>query len=113
MGCYEGYTLNAVSGECIQVKTIQNCAEQVEGECRKCASRYYLVSSYTCKEVDALCKDYDNVMGYCLSCYSGYVLRGNVCEVLMNMATQHTNSIPATSNANVPASGSGSGPSGV
>lgn len=64
------------------VSKISYCKTQVaDGHCLECFNGFYLNSSFLCQMVNPLCKTYDRLTGWCLSCYVGYKLIENACRI--------------------------------
>ena len=64
-----------------------NCADfdPVNNICNKCGIRFFK-SDGMCKAVSNDCSTYDEDTGFCLTCYSGYVLRNGKCLLLSTIA---------------------------
>ena len=52
--------------------------------CVQCAPRAYSLNG-KCTAINTLCATWENTMGMCTSCYSGYLLQGGAC-ILNNQA---------------------------
>ena len=82
--CYPGFAL--VNNQCIidqeRLKT-SKCAVWEDGVCTKCTDRAYFGADGKCKEVNKLCKGFNQQNGRCTSCYPGYNLNAlqGTCEV--------------------------------
>ncbi len=44
------------------------------GKCLKCAIRFYL-NNNNCLGVNPLCADWNPSNGFCIKCYSGYIIK--------------------------------------
>lgn len=84
LACYSGYLLN--SGKCV-LNTNTRPSDLLcrrwnsAGVCVEC-SPYSFSRQNMCVAVDALCRTFDRVNGYCLSCYAGYSLQSGRCVVI-------------------------------
>lgn len=79
LSCYSGFKISG--SQCIQDNstTDQNCASWNGSICLQCAFGSYFDSSHVCQIVDPLCATFNNTNGFCLSCYSSYVLGNGKC----------------------------------
>jgi hypothetical protein len=81
--CYNGYTLQ--NNTCVksidQPSTNSLCAKWNGTICTQCSSGTFLNPNKICTLVNPLCMTFDQNNGNCLSCFQGYSLSGNTCEV--------------------------------
>jgi hypothetical protein len=78
LSCFDGYQL--AGGNCQNSTTTINnigsniyCTKFNGAACIQCVNRYY-VKDQTCYSIDPNCLTYNASTGYCLTCYSGYVV---------------------------------------
>jgi hypothetical protein len=63
-----------------------NCIKQANDGCIECSQNYYYFSeNKTCIAVNPQCKTYNSQAGFCLSCFSGYVLLNGSCIISNNL----------------------------
>jgi hypothetical protein len=79
LSCYSGFKIS--NGQCVEDNTTidQNCASWTNSVCDKCAFGSYFDVNHICQIVDPLCATFNSSNGYCLSCYSSYVLTNGKC----------------------------------
>ena len=89
LSCYPGYYL--AGGACWagnDPNLDPNCnLRSLSGSCLQCVPRYYLSRNGHCKPVNPLCKTFDIANGACLSCYKGYVIKGDTCALASSGVT--------------------------
>lgn len=83
--CYTGYALS--NGACIvdtisQVNSNPFCSKWAGNTCLSCATNTYFNVNGVCQQMDVNCQTFSN--GNCISCYSGYQLVNQVCQVSVN-----------------------------
>lgn len=83
--CADGYELKP-NGQCSLIPVVivdpalffdPNCKTYdmvTFSKCLECGKGFFLNAKGTCEQVDPLCKTYNSVNGFCLSCYIGYTL---------------------------------------
>ena len=49
--------------------------------CIECSFRFYFDENKVCRQVNDLCRTWDEENGDCLSCYGGYVLDAGRCLI--------------------------------
>jgi hypothetical protein len=68
-----------------------NClVANLNNNCLQCQSGFY-VSQGNCEKANPLCKTYDANSGHCTSCYDGYQLNSNSCNLLDQVVIQDSN----------------------
>jgi len=81
LSCYLGFLL--LNGECMKSNDTSaidpNCASFVSGACVRCSKNYFFNSFNVCQSVSPLCKTYDTIFGYCLTCYQSFILKNGAC----------------------------------
>ena len=57
------------------------CVKAQGTACLECSKGYFYSSANSkCEQLDPTCKTHDLKTGYCLTCYTGFVLLRNKCE---------------------------------
>lgn len=84
LSCYAGYSL--AQGACLvsnaTTPTDPYCQKFLTADvCTQCSDRYYIGFDGVCREVNPLCKTYDQSTGNCISCFPGYELAQGACGV--------------------------------
>ena len=84
--CFKGYVL--VNGTCLI--SLRDTAIPTDAGCKnwdwnaqKCleCSEFWYFNKGICTPVSDLCKTYNNITGFCLSCFKGYALANGTCIV--------------------------------
>lgn len=83
LSCYSGYVLR--NNNCLIDNSTINvgnalCSRWSGLNCQQCAPRSFNFNG-VCTAVNTLCNTWNNINGYCLTCYNGYILNGNTCIV--------------------------------
>ena len=92
--CYKGYQL--ANGNCQlsqQTGPIDPGCRRWDWDnqiCLECSTRWYFSANRTCVRVDDNCQTFSS-NGTCTSCYYGYILNGNSCQI-QNLLCKTTNS---------------------